>query len=189
MNEEKSMFNDDVVKKLENLALMYEQPNVFLDEYFASIRRTIDINLENFFQLVRNKHEENLLSGKCDSSEMEMYNAVLENAEQFRLGFMGVLEELEQIEIPVGAHDASQILCDLTKRVNAFIASRDFGSSDDIEEAYVQLALDIIDATNEQERRLLAKRCAVFLPKEKEIGCLVRIDEDGLTRDELSCLK
>ena len=177
MDEEKSRLLNDLSAKLDRLALMVHRPALHLSEHFYAARNEVDYDAERLLQELGPKAAARKKAARI-SGHREQFIRLLKLLEEALLG------ELAK-RPPFGDY-----LSELGLRIEAFTAAH-FAGLKAMEETYVRLALEIIDATNKFERRLLASQTVAYVPAsdEDEIGHLVYLAEDYLNPVELDCLK
>ena len=180
--DDKSRLFKDLAEKLNRLRWTLEQPELFIAEHFAAIRNQIDLDTEQFIQEL--DHDAFTVSAR-DS----------DTANSIRTRF---IEFLDKNEAKLKESSASSTTIEsfsvLEKRVEEFSSTIEFTDIIEMEETYLQLALYIIDATNELERRLLDNQTFEYVPwngqdSDIKIGNLVYLSEDYLDRNELSCFR
>ena len=178
MDEYKTKLDEDLVEKLYKLELTCEQPDFFVAEYFAAIRNEIDLNTE---QLIHKR-------GGGSSEALEKFNSIRTEFIQF----LDNLEEnlLQKLRQSPGK-PTSGSFCELKQRVEEFTASKEKMSLSQMEENYLQLAIDILKASNELETCVLDNQTIVYVSRiaKDSSGNLIYLRGDSLTPDELNFLK
>ena len=170
--------HEDLRKRLDRLCWMHNEPALHMSEYFAELRRQVDFDAEQLISEIQ--------SVKYDSWEVPKDSDVNET----RLEFIRILNELEKRtgHQPKPETVSSKAYLSLEQRVDAF---KDSSSSlDDLEETYVQLAQEIIDETNQLEKRILGEQTIIYWLHEDEIelGSLVYLSDVFLNRQKIECL-
>ena len=182
-DEEIVKLSDDLRKKLNRLGSMIDRPLMHVIEYFSDLRFRIDLDAETLIKDFDEKEE--------DEEEVKHVN---ETRDEF-LRILKVLEEsllkkLSSTDLP---DECREKFGALKKRTEHFektlIREGDIG---EIEEAYVKLALDLINEKNEVERRLLGEQ-SIFYYSSKDhatqLGLLIYFPDDYLSQEDLSSLR
>ena len=177
MSEEKVRLNSDITAKINYLLFMIQKPALHIANFFYEIRNTIDYDAERLIYYYR---------------ETNQYTHFVEISER-RTAFIRILESLEKLIIANLDKTLNSFkdigFYSLRKKAANFLAQS--GEINDIEEVYVQLALDIYKATAKIEKRLIGEQTIVFIESKKmhTFGSLIHIQDAYLPENEIICLK
>ena len=180
MSEYVLKLRDDLKAKLDHLSWMHNEPALFVSDLFDDLRSYVDFDAEK-------------LLGKIQQATNDSENIPNESdVTATRLEFIRILVELEKrINIcPKPQTTSSEAYAYLEQRINAF---KDLTCSlDDLEDSYVQLALELVDETERVEKRLIGEETIIYWPskdKDRRLGSLVYFGDLFLTYRDFDIMK
>ena len=181
MDDERVRLGQDLVEKLDALFAVYEQPIVRVDGYFSDLRNQIDFEAEGLL--------ERFETGVGDVEQVESFHETV-NSDRER--YIAILKEIEAKivkQLPAETRQASEAYASLIQRVEEFKTAAEADISA-LEDNYVRLALEIMDETNELERRTLGNQTVIFSCSkyEMKLGPLIHLTHDFLNQDEIDAL-
>ena len=199
----------DLGEKLERLRWLLEWPELFIAEHFASIINRIDWDAERLisnlctrFDAINHRASSKKLTNNSDQFFTDEFKLIdpskkIDETNAARKKFVELLHDTEASLYRMLSSTSSSSLdksfSELEKRYEQFSASADFTNLVEMEEAYIQLALDIIKATNELEMCLLSNQTFIYLSRDDAnittIGNLIHFWWEFLNRDELACFR
>ena len=178
MKEQVLELQGDLVKKLDDLCSLHDQPGLFVSEYFFDLRNKIDYDAER--TLIE-------LQPQGDSKSKNQVIATNFKRNEF-ISFLKQMEEKVISELPVITKKANEVYASLKARVLDFSAS----VCDDLnqcEDAYAELAFELMDERFKLEKRLLGNQSVFYVASDKNLGTLCHSSEAYLNKHEISCIK
>ena len=176
LEEDKLKMDQDLERRLDHLYGMLMQPSFHLAKTFDEIRSYVDYDAER------------IQINEDDS-------AVYSNIQDARLEFIRILNAIEErlrsrlSNKPPGTNEAYE---SLEKRVNEFMETPCVPERlNDLEDEYVQLALELIEQTNAQEKEIFDNQTVLYRSSgdQSKLGNLVHVGDVCLTREEISVMR
>ena len=181
MSEEVLRMKEDLRAKLYRLFSIFDQPALFLADYFYNLRNEIDIDAE---ELLKGKHERKI-----------EWNESLASVNPIRIKFIGFLKMLEdncldKVRCEKQTMRSNEAYSSLKQKIDDFMSHQERSISE-MEVEYEHLALELIDETNSLIKKLLKGQTIAFLPSDKKNkqGTLICLTDDFLNQEEVDCLK
>ena len=178
MSEQAITLKQDLEKKLDKLCFIQDQTTLHVTEEFYELRNKIDIDAEEVLQRLRaSKHDE-------QSDEVVVVNKTREE-------FIGILRELEKRCLDQLSEANKSNSAEQYAHFKEKIGSLKDLSEDRIEQAHKELVLEIIEETDQLEKRLLGEETLFYVSSRhrNKLGCLVYIGEVRLKRHEVEVLQ
>lgn len=179
--------NDDLKRKLDNLFGMKMQPSLHLSKRFDEIISKIDYDAERIMLDLENKSK----ASATECQETEKVNDA-------RFEFVRILRVLERnlrtqllTNQPKKLDHAFLTIEQRAKELRELTVGQEVGIYD-LEDAYLQLILDITEMENAEESKLFAKQtiCYMSSTQQTELGSLYHLTDVFLTDEQLlGCLK
>ena len=194
MLEEISRLKADLKKRLDFLISMNEASHAYLNEHFKSIRNEIDLDVET---IISHLSESNKDEAKLEIEEkIASINTTREKCIQLiDESERKLLDKLETMD----SKATSARCAELSDRIETLFPADPDDSHrtkmNDFEDRYEELALEILAETNKLEKCLLDSQSFIYIDsvlldsREGEMGCLIHLVEDYLSREEIICLK
>ena len=172
---------DDLREKIDNLCYIYDNPHLFVTDYAIRLRNEIDLDAERI--LNENSSDE-------EDSKNEKENAEIN---KIRTEYIRIVNEFElslHDQMPAIVNTSALEYASLIDSVDMFERNKDETIA--AEDSYTEMALKIINETNELERLLLGNQTMKYVRQQSLtycIGFLIYLPENHLTKYELECLK
>ena len=175
--------DQNLVKKLEWMRLMTFRPACFIADCFYETRNAIDYDVESLL-------EHMAITDYDDDDADELAIRANRSRDEF-IRILGALEELLLGEL-VSKSAPIEVFERLVRKVAEFQLTAAGGVEIcELEEAYVQLALEIEDEAKRRAESLLGGQTVVYVPRNdgREVGWLVYLTEHFLDRHELAAFE
>ena len=192
MVEEILKLKENLEKRLDVLVSLNEASFAYLNDFFGELRREVDFDAETIIDRLSNGRNiyQNIEKRIASVHEIrQRYILATEKCEQ------SLLEKLETRDFSATSEKCTELAERIDNLFNgAFEGSKD-AKMTDYEDRYEELALEILTETNELEKCLLDGQSFIYIEsklyesKQQDMGCLIYLPEDYLSKEEITCLK
>ena len=193
MNEITSELQSDLKQKFDHLCLVHDQPTLFVSEYFFNIRNSIDYDAEKLLLDLKRRGVIHM-SFTFEDADAEDAATINKRRKEF-IEYLKPIEEKTLKNLPEKPKSSSQVkFASIKQRINQFESQRPSQNADidEYENAYAQIAADIIDHTFQIEKSYLGNQTifyASLLNKQEKLGTLVYLANVYLSMDQIDCIK
>ena len=165
----------DLRDKLDTLRRIHEQPALYLGDYFFDLRNEIET-----------KTEEQQAAGKGAYNESETRRMFIDILNEIEAGLMAFQPSVKDA-------DSIEACAALERRFADFEASSVSVDIAELEDIYIDLAVEIVSETNRLERSLFREQTVIYKrpPKEakQNVGRIYYFGEDYFSPEEVACIK